>query len=319
MPNVSRRTLLATLGSAAAAAAALPQAARAQNAPLRVGLIPIWDVAPYYAADQQGYFTAEKIAVTAQTIRGGAAAIPALVGGTFDIIYSNGTSIVQAIARGIDLRIVIEGAPIGSGPPDPGALLKRKGDPLKTGKDLEGKVVAVNALRDVQWMFVQAWVKATGGDPAKVQIVEVPLPAMVAALKEKRVDACLALDPFMTIGLADPDVELLDWALSRVYAGGPVGFFAVAPQLVETRPNDIRAFVRAYKRGATWLNANQDKDAYVNLIAGFTSMNIDLVRKIKPPPAHADIIPASLTRLTTMMSQTGLLTTSVDLRTKVFS
>jgi NitT/TauT family transport system substrate-binding protein len=315
---VSRRATLAALG-ATAAAAALPRPGRAQSAPMRAGLIPIWDVAPYYAAVQQGYFTAENIATTAQTIRGGAAAIPALVGDTFDIIYSNGTSIATAIARGIDLRIVIEGAPVGNAPPDPGALLKREGDPFHTGKDLEGKVIAVNALRDVQWMFVQTWVKATGGDPANVQIIEVGLPAMVPALKEKRVDAALALDPFMTIGLADPEIELLDWPLSRVYAGGPVGFFAVTPELTQTRPNDIRAFVRAYKRGVAWLNANQDKDAYVALIAAFTGMNPDLVRRIKPPPAHAEIIPGGLSRLTTMMSQTGILPAPVDLRTKIFS
>lgn len=315
---VSRRAALAITGGALAASV-LPRTVRAEPATMRVGLIPIWDVAPYYAADQQGYFKAENLAVSAQVMRGGAAAIPALIGGSLDIVYSNGTSIVQAIARGVDLRIAIEGAPVGNVPPDPGALLKRKGDPFHTGKDLEGKVVAVNALRDVQWMFVQRWVKVTGGDPTKVQIIEVPLPAMVDALKQKRVDAALALDPFMTIGLADPAIELLDWLLSRVYAGGPVGFFAITPELAATRPNDVRSFVSAYKRGVTWLNANQEKDAYVDLIASFTGMNPELVRRIKPPPAHADIIPSGLGRLTTLMRQTGLLTANVDLRTKIFA
>jgi len=231
------------------------------------------------------------------------------------------TSALPRIARAepIPLRIIIEGAPIGSGPPDPGALLKRKGEPLKNGKDLEGKVVGVNALRDVQWMFVTAWVKATGGDPDKMQIVEVPLPAMVDALKAKRVDAALVLDPFMTMGLADPAIDMLDWALSRVYAGGPVGFFAITPELAARRPNDIRAFVRAYKRGAAWVNANAGKDAFVKLIAGFSGIAPELVAQMKSPPAHADIVPASLAHLTTLMTQTGLLTTSVDLRTKIFT
>jgi NitT/TauT family transport system substrate-binding protein len=307
----------------AAAGAALVTAGRgpalADPVPMRVGIIPISGNAAYYAADKLGYFSAENLAVSSQTIRGGAAAIPAMVGGSLDITYSNGTSIVQAIERGIDLRIVIEGTIMTSGPPDPGALLKRRGDPIRTGKDVEGKIVAVNALRDVQWMFVKAWVSATGGDPDKVQIVEFALPAMVDAIKQKRVDAALIIDPYMTVALDDPAVELLDWPMSKVFPGGPVAFFTVTPELTQARPNDVRAFVRAYKRGAAWVNANQGKDPFFNLVAEFTGLNPDLVRRMKPVPVPADINPATLPRLTALMRQTGLLAANVDLRSKIFT
>ena len=39
-----------------------------------MGLIPIWDVGPFYAAQQQGYFAAENVSVAPQVIRGGAVA-----------------------------------------------------------------------------------------------------------------------------------------------------------------------------------------------------------------------------------------------------
>ena len=61
----------------------------------------------------------------------------------------------------------------------PGALLKRKGEPLKTGKDLEGKVVGMNALRDVQWMLTARRRAGAGGAPT--QRVPVPGAAAVAA------------------------------------------------------------------------------------------------------------------------------------------
>lgn len=316
--RISRRAGLAALAGAVTGAA-LPRVARAQAATLRVGLVPIWDVGPYYAANAQGYFAAENLNVTAQVVRGGAVGIPAMLSGSLDIVYSNGTSIVEAIARGIDLRIILEGTPVGAAPPDPGALLKRKGDPFKTGRDMEGKVMGVNVLGDVQWMFVTAWIKQTGGDPSKVKIIEIAFPEMIAALKQGRVDSVLALDPFMTIGLGDPQIELLDWALSRVYANGPVAFYCITPQVAQTRANDVRAYMRAYRRGVAWLNANQGKDAFYDLIASFTGMNADLIRKMTQIPAHADIERNTLPRLTTLMSQTGLLTANVDLRTKIFS
>jgi NitT/TauT family transport system substrate-binding protein len=318
--RMSRRTGLIALAGAVAGTA-LPRVAQAQAQPgtLRVGLVPIWDVGPYYAAQAQGYFAAENLTVTPQIVRGGAVGIPAMLSGSLDIVYSNGTSIVQAISSGIDLRVILEGTPVGATPPDPGALLKRKGDPFKTGKDMEGKVIGVNVLGDVQWMFVTAWIKATGGDPAKVKIIELAFPEMIAALKQGRVDSVLALDPFMTIGFGDPGIELLDWILSRVYANGPVAFYAVTPEFAQTRANDVRAYIRAYRRGAAWLNANQGKDAFYNLIAGFTSMNADLIRKMTQIPAHADIDRNTLPRLTALMAQTGLLKSPVDLRTKIFA
>src|SRR5471030_698795 len=98
---ISRRTGLLTLAGAVTAAA-LPRVARAQAATLKVGLVPIWDVGPYYAAAAQGYFTAENLDVSAQIVRGGAVGIPAMLNGALDIVYSNGTTIVTSIARGID-------------------------------------------------------------------------------------------------------------------------------------------------------------------------------------------------------------------------
>lgn len=293
--------------------------AGADTIPLQIGIIPTIANAGYYAADKFGYFTAENVAITAQVIRGGAAAIPALTSGSIDVLFSNATSVVEAITRGIDLRLVIEGTIMANKPPDSGALVKRRGDPIHTGKDLEGKVIATNALRDVIWMVVTAWISATGGDPQKVGIIEVPIPSMVDAVKQKRVDAALIIDPVLTAALDDPALELLDWPLSKVYAGGPTSMWVTTPEVTQRRPSDLRAFLRAYKRGALWVNANLGKDAYYDLVVAFSGLNADVVRRMKPVPTPPDIVPNSLLRLTALMHQTGLLNTNVDLRTKIFT
>jgi len=316
--TMTRRTSIAALGAAAGCAMLRP-AFSAELAPMRCGIVPISGNAPYYAAIKQGFFAAEGLALTSEIVRGGAAAIPALVGGSLDIVYSNGTSVVQAIARGIDLRMVVLGTIMTSAPPDPAALIKRKGDPLRTGRDLEGKVVAANAVRDVQWMFIKAWVAATGGDPDKVQIIEVAVPSMAAAIKENRVAAALVIAPYMTVALDDPDLELLDWPMSKVFPGGPVAFFVVTGDMAQRRPNDVRAFFRAYKRGAAWVNANEGKEPYFSLVAEFSGTNLDLVRRMKTVPAASDVIPATLPRLTNLMRQTGLLDANIDLRPKIFT
>ncbi len=317
MQRISRKSSLLALGAAMGGAMLAP--ARADAIPLRVGILPITTNVPYYAADKLDYFAAENLACTAQVIRGGAAAIPAMFSGSLDVVFSNSTSVAQAIARGIDLRLILTGTIIGNKPPDAGALLKRKDDPIRSGKDLEGKVVAVNTLRDVIWMTVTAWITTTGGDLSKVQIVELSQPAMVEAIKQKRVDTALVIDPFLTVALADPALEVLSWPTSQCFAGGPLAFFVVTGDMTQRRPNDVRAFVRAYKRGATWAAANLGKQPYYDLVAEFSGLNVDLVRKITAVPPQAAVVPGSLPRLTSLMRQTGLLDADLDLRAKIFT
>lgn len=315
---IPRRTALAALGAVAAAATGRVPAL-AQAGPLRVGVIPVFDVAPLYAAQQQGYFAAEGVAVEPTIVRGGAAAIPAITGGSLDSAYANAPSVVLALSRGLDLRIILQGVAAGKTPPDPGAIVKRKDDAVASGKDLEGRVVGCNALRDISWMFMVGWIKATGGNPDKVQIVEIPIPATAEAIKQKRLDAAFLPDPFMTVALGDPELAVLGWPMSKVYADGPIAFFVIPGQLATQRPTEVRAFIRGYKRGAAWVNANLGKESLFSLIAGYSGMHIDLVRRTKIPPANADVAPDALQRAAALLTYTGISTGNVDLRGKIFT
>ena len=80
---------------------------------MRVSIVPIFTVAAQFAADKQGYFAAEGIAVSTQPVQGGTVGIPGLVSGSDDKHFAN--SIPRLTARssaGIDLRLIAQGAPI---------------------------------------------------------------------------------------------------------------------------------------------------------------------------------------------------------------
>ena len=99
---ITRRDALAALGGSLAVLGA--SGVRAAEPPIlvRVSMAPFYAVAPHYAADAQGYFAAENIAVTNQAIQGGVVGIPGLVSGSFDILNSNSISVLTAMERGID-------------------------------------------------------------------------------------------------------------------------------------------------------------------------------------------------------------------------
>jgi NitT/TauT family transport system substrate-binding protein len=314
---ISRRTALAGLGGACTLATLLPAGA-AEPVQLHVSIVPIFDVAPLFAASEQGFFAGEGIAITTQAVQGGVVGIPGLVAGSFDISYSNSISTVVALERGIDLRIIAVGAPIEDQPPDPAALLRRAGEPLHTGKDLEGKTIGINARRDIQWLVVRAWVKATGGDPDKVDYREVPVPQALDALKAKQVDAALVLDPFLTIGLGKPDFELLAWPFQVALPKARPAFWVVTGETADRKAELVTRFVHGFRKGVAWVNANRGSEPYLKLVSSYTKIDPDLVKKIHVPPELETTDLGPIEKLIALMRQDGLLSKTIDVQSKVF-
>ncbi len=307
------------IAAAAGALVALPLShVFAADLPLvRVSIVPIFVVAPHVVDDRFGYFTAEGISVTTQPVQGGTVGIPGLIAGSFDVLYSNSVSVLTALSRGIDLRIIAEGTRIPTKPPDPASLLQRRGAGFHSGKDLEGKVIGINARFDIQWLIAQAWIKQTGGDPSKVSYREIPLPAMLDAIANNQVDAAVLVDPFLTVGLGDPRFELVDWAQSKVMPGLPSSMWVVSGAFAAAKPNLVDAYVRAFLKGAEWVNAHLGDEAYLQLVASYTKTDEKVLAKMVVGKQAMDIDVAGIERLAALMRENGLLNSDVNIASKV--
>lgn len=315
--RLSRRSAVAGLSAVLATGPALN--AKAADLPVvRVGLVPIFAVAPQIAADEFGYFAQEGIATTTQVVQGGAVGIPALVGGSFDVLYSNATSVLSALDRGIDIRIIAEAIPISTHPPDPAALMQRKGAGLRSGKDLAGKTIGINVRYDMQWVVMQAWLDKTGGEPKQVAYREVPLPSVLDALKNGQIDAALVLDPFLAMALDDPNFELVDWPMSKVMPGLPSALWIITGNEAETKGDLIRAYRRGFMKGVAWVNAHLGSEAYLQLVAAYTKTDENILKKMAGGKHPTDVDAASINRLAALMREYGLLKTDIDVTPKVF-
>lgn len=318
MHGFNRRAALTTLAGITLGGA-LPRRALADTTLLHVGIVPIFEVAPFYAANQLGMMAKEGLATTTEATMTGAVGIPALIGGSYDIVYSNSISVLTAISKGLDLRIILETTRIQSKPPDSGAIVTLKGANLKTGKDFERKTLACNGLSNLQWAVEVEWIRATGGDPAKVTIVELPLASMAEAVKSGRVDGAFMLEPFLTIAQGDPTFETAAFPFSKVFATGAPALWVATGATAAQRPEILRAFVRAYRAGANWVNANSGKDPYLQLVANYTKVERRVIEKMPIFPAEYTFYPRSLAMVNTLMVNTGLLQKPVDLTPHLFT
>ncbi|HKT18960.1 MAG TPA: ABC transporter substrate-binding protein [Stellaceae bacterium] len=317
--TISRRDALTALGGSLALLG-MPAAKAAENTlpVVRVGVIPIFAVAPHYAAIRFGYYAAEGITTTSTTVRGGAVGIPGLVSGTFDILYSNCISTLTALERGIDLRVVAEATTIPTHPPDVDALFKRKGENLHSGKDLEGKVIAINAKYDLMWLVMQGWIQKTGGDANKVTYREVPVPSMIDALKHREVDAALVLDPFMTLGLGDPALEVLGWPSSTIMPGLPSSLWITSGRMADAKPDLIRAWARGFAKGVAWFNAHIGDADFIDLVAGYSKTDRGLLAKMYTAKQPTQIDLPIMEKLVGVVKDYGLIKTDIDIASKIF-
>jgi sulfonate transport system substrate-binding protein len=149
--------------------------------------------------------------------------------------------------------------------------------PIQTSRDLKGRKVAINAFGSAVDLALRVKLKKDGIDPRRdLTIVEVAFPNQAAAIREKRVDCGILLQPFMTI-------ETRRGGLRRLFTGGDaLGPYSVVFQVatndfLKRSPDTVRSFLADYVRGLQWLYAPANRPKVIELTAAFTKSPAELI------------------------------------------
>lgn len=154
------------------------------------------DMRSFLYAQSSGLFRDVGLDVTFTPAATGAVVAQAIVGGAADIGKASITSIIAAYARGLPFAVVAPGLAYRKQDPTAGILVKAD-SPLKTVLDLQGKTVTCSAIGDIAYLGLRALIDRAGGDSSTVKWIEMPFPAVPAAIEEGRVDAGLMGEPAM--------------------------------------------------------------------------------------------------------------------------
>ena len=320
VPTVRRRTATAAIAATAATAlgwAAGPARAQQPMTKIRVSTIPIIDCPPLHVAIQQGFFAAEGIEVDTTPTQGGAAGIPALAAGQVQIAFSNVISMILGSKQGLGFELIAAGSNTGDAPPDLAGLVAKKGSTFKTGKDLEGKRVAVNTRNNIIWLYAREWVRATGGNPDAVTYLEVPFPQMIDAVRGDRADAAFLVEPFLSAGLGG-DLQLVGWPYNTVQKRIPVAQYAASKTYIQQNPQLIERWVRAYNKGVDWTNANRGTEQLAAIISGYTRIAPAQIMKLALPPYEKTVDPAALAPVVELMRRNGMLDGPFDVKPMLY-
>jgi NitT/TauT family transport system substrate-binding protein len=274
---------------------------------IRLGAIPIVDVAPVYIALQKGYFKDEGVDVEVKTIQGGALSIPSLLNGDLDVTFGNWVSFLVAQSKGTaDLKLVADGY---RGKPGMFMVMAPAGSPIRSAKDLAGKKIAVNTRANVAELAVRAALRAEQVDPGGVQFIEFAFPDMQAALARKDIDAALVVEPFITRAVQQIGaVPVLD-TMTGDAAELPIGGYATTAKFAKENPKTLDAFRRALnkaQRDAT------DRHAVESVITGYAKVDASIAADLHLGSYPSSIDVARLRGVVALMRVNGMLTGDVD-------
>ena len=285
---------------------------------LRVSTIPTFDNAAFEVALAKKLFEAEGLKIDTTPTVGGAAGIPALVSGQLQAASSNIVTIILAASQGLKPVIVAAGDTTSDAPPDLAGLIAKKGTIFKTGKDLEGKTVAVNARNNIIWLYAREWVDKTGGDPSKINFVEVPFPQMVDAVQNGRVDTAMLVEPFLSAAVKASIIDVVAWPYSAVQKRIPVAQFVMTKSYADANPDIVGKFTRGYDRGVDWTDANGTTEEFAQIVSAYTKVPADQLKDSARPNFVKKVDVTSVETVATLMKKHGLLKTNVDVEAMIY-
>jgi len=240
--------------------------ARAQSAlgHMNIALVPSDTAAQVYYAVDLGLFSRAGIDVEISPMNSGPAIAAGVASGALDVGFSNFVSLSSAHERGLPFTMVAPANMSITGAPTVGILSVTKTSSARSGKDLNGKTVAVDGLNTVAMLGVRNWIDSTGGDSSSVKFVELSFAEMPEALRTGRVDAAsmnLTADP--QLGMATDPLRMLAPVFDALAPKFTFSAWFSTKDWVNGHPDLAKKFAAVMRESAVWANAHHKESAAI--------------------------------------------------------
>jgi len=241
----------------------------------------------YYGV-RSGIFPKLGLTVEITAVNNGAAAAAALIAGDMNVAHVNILSLIQAHRRGIDMRMLAAAFAADDAKPTT-LMLVGKDSPLRSGRDLNGKTVALPALADLGSIGTKAWIDQTGGDAQTVRFIEIAISAIVPALVQGRADAVTITEPFASQALATGQVRLLATPLGAIAKRFQGGAYVVMEPFVAKNFDTMRRLAQGLHEAMVYTNSHLAET--VDLVASYSGAAPEVIAKMNRAidPEYAEV------------------------------
>ncbi|GHB15423.1 hypothetical protein GCM10010377_00780 [Streptomyces viridiviolaceus] len=278
---------------------------------VKVGLIPIVDVAPLYLGQEKGFFSERGLKLSLSSAQGGAAIVPGVTSGQFQFGFSNMTSLMIAQSNDVPVKAVANGiASTGEQGKDFGAITVKGDSPIKSAKELEGKKVAINTLKNINETAVRASVRKAGGDPDEVDFVELAFDQMPAALDGGRIDAAMVVEPALATIKSQGGREIAS-SMVDIAPKLTVAMYFTSTRYAQENPEVVKKFQEATAESLAYADAHPDEVR--EIVTTYTKIPPAVLEKVTLPKWPAEPNRPAIEALAELGRADGLFKQAPDL------
>jgi NitT/TauT family transport system substrate-binding protein len=257
---------------------------------------------------QKGYFKQQKLNVKVKPSQGGATVVPAVLSGSVDIGGSNLVSVMLAKSKNIPVKVIAPGTFV-QRKHDFSAIIVKGNSPIHSPKDLEGKTLAINTLKNVAELTAKASLAKQGVDVSKVKLTEVDFPDMIGAVNKGRVDAAFPIEPFVSLSQKAGD-RIIERPYLGTRPGLQIGCYFTSQKYLSQNGDVVKRFQKGV--AATAASIAKDPKAFRNFLPKGSSIPPAAAQKVVLPDWKAKSDPASVALTAQLMQQYGLVKTKPD-------
>ena len=239
-----------------AAAATVPRHADAQTLPvIRIVCVPNDDVTPLLYAQQSGLFRRAGLDATIEKSSVGLVSLLSLLSGH---------------AHGLPFVMIAPSLLYDSADPE-SVLLVLKDSPVRSMRDLAGKVLSVSAIRAIDWVALHAYAEQYGVDPDSLKFVELPMSSIPAALEAGRIQAGTISNPNLQQAMATGHFRSIGSALDGIAKRFMVAAWCTTTTYLAKNRDLVDRFAGAMRTATLYANTHHAETA--PLIAAFTGID----------------------------------------------
>jgi NitT/TauT family transport system substrate-binding protein len=300
-------------GPASTSEATSPGSSAAAGGDLKKITVGVLSIAPSVALQygiDEGIFADHGLNVELQTGQGGAAMLPAVSTGTMNFSVGNPLSVMLAVNKGLDMKIVTGFSNSKAEGEDINGVVAAQASGITSFGNLEGKTVAVNTLKTQGDLTIMESAAKAGADPAKIKFVEMPFPDMQAQLDRGSVDAVWLPQPFLGKALLDTKNILVGSPNQDALPGLPTMVSFTSGNFAQQNAATVTAFREAMEE--TLAKAEQNPDAVRALLPKFMNMDPAVAQKLKMESFDGKVPTAVLTGLGSLMVKYNYVDKSPD-------
>jgi len=247
---------------------------------------------------KQGCFKKYGLNVKTVPITSATIGIAGVISGSYDLVATIPTNLIQAKNNGgFDVRLIAprhgyskeELLRAKKEPLFPGQLLLQtavivpQDSKIKSWKDLDNKKIAILTFQGDQHAGVLLAMQSEGVRKPKSEFLSMSSIQMADALKNREVDAVVAIDPIATqLALAGNRIIGYPQAYFQEPDSAAV-VFATSSEILSKKTNSMRVFQKATLEINRLLNKSENEASYRKTIADITKVSPEVAAKTRLP------------------------------------